>query len=341
MDAAVAKFIERYKQSVKENQTHILFKVAHQPIVQAALLKGKQPARKTVEKLFREFGIDAVAPAEEEASNAEATKMTTNTGGEYDFKNVAIMLQKIQSGVEDLNRTINTNIEVAIPSSQIYTDLLLSSEDRAKFARQRQKENMLESDFRQIYLRLCENFDPSTVIFVTEVLIACLPLIDSFNDYYIKRFRFSGNTDVLSKGIEMKILAKGKVPPKIFSHVCDKMSLTLTKFGYDPFILVVNKSTLDAVTHYRLDIYIDLDTLFTQFETIFARKKTESHVGIASAIEEDPLTPLTVLKDGFPSYFLKCTKDVYVHILCTLQKFDPNYSHDYVFSDIYRKVFGI
>lgn len=344
MDAALSKFIDFYRPLIREDQLHILFKIANDPTIQAAFQKCKQPVKKTVEKLFKQSGISLnLGDVQDEEALGKEVVVTKTTDTNKNFeKSVLVTQQKILSVLETLSNAVSNNIDFAIPSSELSTDVFLSPEDRIAFLEKRRKANNLASRCKEDYLGISKMFSEGgegdiRYNFFDPLFKIFLKAIDVSQDSFIKYFSFNSPNDIFESKIKLVFWDDVEDSNPIYKQILGIRQDTIAYRGVDPILLIVIKSGTRGVVTYSFTAYMDTYEILKQFDAQ-DMSRHENHISISRSVDIFKPTP-SIFKESFATFFLDLCKDFYTHVYCALTHNNPSYSHDAVFSNAYRLLF--
>lgn len=347
------KFIDAYSSYFNSNQTHLLFDLLRDPSITLAISKGRLPTKKTVLNLMTSKGIDtkgAEEDCEEEPKSTigntkvKPTTLTTN-------QNIVTLLLRIESRIKDLEATLNKNIDFAMPSSDVQTDLLLSPEQRRTFMIKREKYNKLMARYTSFYKEFIKTkSNQDEYEFTKDLFRQTLYMIDLIiNDSYISKYQSSSHSHKLNPNINIVVFDRDDSYGENGDFLTQEGTIRkvleaqkrsqLYKLKKDSIIFlsyVMNYTEADGPKQViSIAFYVDYKLLIQQFHPTDSEIDTYKDTLQISPQETDVWD-----NSKFDSYFLAEVQDAYVHFMCALLYMDPFINHGGMYQDVYDRYFG-
>lgn len=351
------KFIDTYIPYFDKNQIHLLFELLKDPSIVLALSKNKLPTKKTVFGLMTAKGIDIKKIDDEDYIREDNLKTDLpkpekhSTGGANN--NIVTLLLRIESKLKDVESMLTKNIDFAMPSSEVQTDLTLSPEQRRAFILKRENYNKLISKYHEFYKQYVEKKDEyvDELEFLRNLFRQTLYMIDLIiNDSFISKYKASSNSHELNSqiiivvfdrddayGTDGDILTQNRTIKKVMEH---QQRSTMYKLKKDSIIFLSYEMPYTEVSGPKkllnIAFYIDYKLLISQFKP----EKTDyvPYADTLQALSNSDLEVWTMPK--FSTYFLSEVQDAYTHLMSALLYMDPFIDHGKLFFDVYNRYFG-
>lgn len=374
------KFADKYKKFFGPNQLHTFLEIANNPTVQAALCRNRLPAQKTVYELLESNGIDvnAVLNAEDDddyydsksckklrSSYSNDCDVTASSGGgggggggvtERTVKDVLNSVLRIESKLDALEGTLNKNLEFAMPSDSVQTDLTFSSEKRQALVRKQKNNHRLMYTFDEIYPDFVkEHYSQSADDYemLKNLFHRCFFLIDHYvNDDFFEKFARSGSARVVvNPQITVIVFDRddrfgNTTEPLICSSTMQRVlkcqeESKLFSVKKDPIIFVSMSTDVAEQTGskrvFRIVFYIDAKSVFADYERLDVGGQD---VTLQDSININPVSTSKIWENcKFGDYFMELCKDAYVHLYCALCSLNPCIRHDGIFLETYTSLF--
>lgn len=356
MEYMTKKFLDTYKHLVSEDNFYILVSAINEPKIQKAFLKNKLPTRKVVSDILKSKG----ARLEDDDQPEQDVKDTIHRQSSSSCSNdkfIIRALRRIEEKLNDLQTQMSGNIDFALPSSDIITDITLSPDDRRRFALKLERDQKLTSNFTKNYSAWLQDGEKGTFDKIRDLFCSAFGLIDKFvfEGWVSKRMsdrclnvqptidptvhvfvydsteEFEDGTPYLDSSVMTQVmnlqrktkLLSNEVDPIVFIYFTDKA--------------VVSNSVRNHVT---VSFYIDMHYVIKNFQKRHAPAFENMTDGIVLATENGTDSVKFYLEhSAFPFYFLDLCRDAAVHMMCCFKFKDPCYSHNACFEEVFREYF--
>lgn len=348
------KFIDTYIPYFDKNQLHLLFELLKDPTIVLALSKNKLPTKKTVFNLMSSKGIDIKKRDDDNIEDELKTNLAKpdKNSTQPHQSNLITLLLRIESKLKDLESMLTKNIDFAMPSSEVQTDLTLSPEQRRAFVLKRENYNKLISKYYEFYKEFLKQREEVTddLEFLRNLFRQTLYMIDLIvNDSYISKYKAESNSHTLSPqihivvfdrddiyGTDGDILTQQTTIKKVLEH---QQRSVLYRFKKDSIIFLSYEMAYTEVSGPKklinIAFYIDYKTLIMQFTP----EKTDFEP-YRDTLQIQPTETDVWEMPKFDTYFLNEVQDAYTHLMSALLYMDPFIDHGRLFSDVYNRYFG-
>lgn len=357
MDALYKRFTDEYQKFFSPEQQHLMIQILLDPNLQKFFQKNKFPTKKAIQTAMSVRGIEILTDDEDDRINLPQSSVSHSSSKKNLLGIVMNRLIKIEDIVMSIQNMVSQNIDFATGSSEIYSNAILSPEDRRLYVEKVRQSNELTSCFSKAYNNWLSEFKNRDLIEgMIPLLTTAIALIDRIvgNSKMSQLNQTSGQpflnpveTIVVFNREEFEHSNGGSnyTSPETLRKILALQDQS-TKYSQekDPIIFTslsdqINQGgVLTRIISFAF--YIDYITLFKRFITTHPEDCELSELYIdAIDIASSSGNSQFFTNPNFPRFFLTMAEDAYTHFMCCVKFKTSHPDHGGVFWDVHKSLF--